>query len=161
MTVQHMRLLSRTDYALLKGATRELVDSLGGLAAAAGRTRVGKSQLSAYGALQEADFMPVDVAADLESALGQPVVSAALASLRGCDLVLRAGKAADRADPLALVSALSLEVAHVFDTLSSALSDNVIGAADARDIETQAFDVLHVVFRILDACAAAKSAGYR
>lgn len=81
------RIRTQTDYAVIKQATRRLVKACGGLESAATITRVGHSELARYYDPAEKLFMPIDIAADLETDCGKPMLTRALASLAGCELV--------------------------------------------------------------------------
>lgn len=85
------RTLSNDVYLGIKAAFRQLTKLCGGLEAAALDTRVGKSSLGNYGNVNMPDeFAPADVIADLEAAVGEPVVTRALAKAAGYQLVLAA-----------------------------------------------------------------------
>lgn len=74
------RQLPKDDYLVLKTHTRRLIKRAGGLDLAAELTRVCKSVLSDYQNPAKLDcFMPADVIADLESFIGQSLVSQTLA----------------------------------------------------------------------------------
>lgn len=105
-------------YLALKAFTRALIEKAGGLEAAATRTRVGKSQLHEYGNPDKRDFIPIDVVADLEADVGEPIVSRALAHTAGFALVREAHHdsiAADPARELRLTTARLGNLADDFD----------------------------------------------
>ena len=68
-------------YEKLKALTRRLVKIAGGVEHAAKLTRVGKSELSDYGNPNSPKFMPADIIADLESEVGEGILTAGLARL--------------------------------------------------------------------------------
>lgn len=79
-----MRQLREQDYTYLKAASRKMIKQAGGVEGAAVVTRVGRSQLSNYQSINHlAEFMPLDVIADLESDCGVPYVTQALSRLAG------------------------------------------------------------------------------
>lgn len=84
------RQLPKTDYLRLKAATRELVSQAGGQEAAARVSRL-KSHVTVgrYGRPQDGEFMPIDVAADLEAEIGAAPVTRALAALAGLIVIPR------------------------------------------------------------------------
>lgn len=96
----------------IKAATRKLVKLAGGLDAAADQCRVKKSQLDRYGSPHEPEhFIAADVIADLESDVGQPIVTTALAEAQGYTLRATDGLAAGGAvDPLRMGAELTREL---------------------------------------------------
>jgi hypothetical protein len=79
---------TEADRNALKTAFKREISILGGLEAAASCTRVGKSVLSEYGAIQApASFPPVDVVLDLERIAGLPLVTECLARSQGFRLL--------------------------------------------------------------------------
>lgn len=130
-----MRELPRTDYLRLKAATRELVKQAGGVDAAAGITRPGRSTLSDYGNPGHEDvFMPADVIADLEAATGLPAVTGILARLQGYEL-MRVEFGGD-VDPkwAERLASVGKEIAEVFAKSGQALANG--GDIDAGEIRT-------------------------
>lgn len=121
------RYLAKHDYDGLRTATRRLVRAVGKLGAGAEITRVGPSTLAAYyepapTKTHELTWMPVDVAADLEEACGQPHVTRALAAVSG-HLLLRVR--GDRSSPLARDFArIAREAAELFARYEQALADD-------------------------------------
>jgi hypothetical protein len=74
------RILPQSTYLSLKAATRRLIGMAGGVEHA--ETRVGKSNLSDYGNPFKLEFFaPLDVIADLEASVGEPIVSSVLAQI--------------------------------------------------------------------------------
>lgn len=76
----------RPDRAL-KTLTHALIRQAGGIEAAAAGSRVGKSVLAGYYAPHDASHIPVDVAAELETLVGEPLVTAEMARRQGYALV--------------------------------------------------------------------------
>lgn len=75
-------------YNAIKAAVRRLVGRAGGLESAASITRVSHASLGYYGDVNKpGQNMPVDIVADLEKDVGEPVVTRELARLGGYDLV--------------------------------------------------------------------------
>lgn len=132
------RRLSARDYLRLKGATADLLDANGGETDAAGRTRVGQTDLSRYQSRNPDHalrFMPIDVVADLEQAAGAPLVTRILAEMADCLLVplprggtgevaMRTGRSAK-------------EFGDVMTRIGLALADGTISEAEASDILTE------------------------
>ena len=142
------RQLPERDYLALKAATRAIVKRCGGQEAAAEVTRVGHQALSRYGALEEApNFAPIDVIADLEAEIGEPIVTRELASLLGLKLTrVDAGEAMSPAQRLARVMKETHEVNAAF---ADALSDGKIDGADAENIVREARDAIAELERLI------------
>jgi hypothetical protein len=97
-----MRQLPAQDYARLKHATRKLIRACGGLVAAGEIVGYSKTQLHRWGDINHAAFMPIDVAADLETECGKAYVTQVLSGMasdgiephRPCDPLDRMGELA-------------------------------------------------------------------
>ncbi|MFC3693388.1 phage regulatory CII family protein [Chenggangzhangella methanolivorans] len=142
------RQLPERDYLALKAETRALVKRCGGQEAAAASTRVSHQALSRYGALEDApNFAPIDVVADLEAEIGEPVVSRALAGLLGFTLVkVEAGAQLTPAQRFARVMKETHEVNAAF---ADALSDGAIDEAERRAITREARDAIGELERLI------------
>ena len=137
----------------LKTAVRLIIQRLGGLEAAATCTRVGKSNLSEYGAPTHPDrHMPADVILDLETIAGEPIITAALARMQGYRLEPVTQR--ETGDLVTPVQRLMRGAADLSGQLLDALADNVI-TADERDamlaIATQARQAADAVMAALNA----------
>lgn len=77
-------------YAALKGSFRDLVETAGGNVRAAKVSRADGARISRYGSVQEAMHAPIDVVADLEMDVGDPIVTRQLAEIAGYVLVPKA-----------------------------------------------------------------------
>ncbi|RXF72093.1 phage regulatory CII family protein [Hansschlegelia zhihuaiae] len=147
------RQLPERDYLALKAATRELVKRCGGQEAAARATRVNHQSLSRYGSLEDAqNFSPVDVIADLEAEIGEPIVTRELASLAGRTL-------ADVASGDAMAPALRLvrlikETGEVKSALAEALADGRIDEAERLTIRREAREAIAELERLIHALGA-------
>jgi len=130
-------------YKSLKAATRRLVKEAGGVESAASVTRVGKSNLSDYGASQNPiTFGPIDVIADLESDTGAAYVTRALAQLAGCVLLPVEVRAGDL-DWARRLAAIGKEASDVFARVQEAIATNGdIDAVEAVDIITEVDEAL-------------------
>lgn len=94
-------------------------------------TRVREAQLSKYGNVQDDEnFMPVDVVADLERALGTPVITEQLARLSGFRLVADTGEGA--APSLADVGAVVDSKGKLVAALITALLDGQVDPQETR-----------------------------
>jgi hypothetical protein len=127
----------------LKRAAAQLVSAAGGCDAAASLCRVGKSQLAAFGSINEPDrFMPVDVLRDLAAVThghaGQLALLGLLAADAGCVLVPVAAAAPRGLDALAAIACFSKEAAE----LVAALASHAAGGASPGLIVAEADDVM-------------------
>lgn len=96
-------------------------------------TRVREAQLSKYGNVHDDEnFMPLDVVADLERALGTPVITEQLARLSGFRLV--ADEAAGAAPSLSDVSAVADSKGRLLAALITALVDGHVDQHETREL---------------------------
>lgn len=132
----------------LKEATRELIGEGRKLKGSAFRTRVGKSSLSRYQALSDANiFMPVDIVADLENAAQKPVVTHILAKLSGWEIF--------PLPPVDATGKVSMQLKQVFKesgellvTGAAALEDNRVDASEAREVLKEADDAIAALVKL-------------
>jgi hypothetical protein len=129
----------------LKGATRQLIERLGGLEATVavlrtdGGRRVRRSQLSNYQNPNCQQFLPPDLIVRLERVAGAQLVTAELARLHGLALVqpdLGAGQCVVR--ELAELAAESADVARVF---ADGLADGRLCAEDLVQIQRETLEL--------------------
>lgn len=123
--------LPRRDYLALKAATRELVEMAGGVTRAATIARTDAPRLCRYGSPNEVIAAPVDVIADLEAHVGDPVVTRCLADLSG--FILQPKDAAeDRPNLLQAAAVITRSSAEVVAGLAVALADSHVSPAEAK-----------------------------
>jgi hypothetical protein len=148
------RTFGKDTYKRLKRRTDQLIDSCGGLVAAAEETRAGKSSLANYadsreGVVGSALWAPIDIIADLEKAAGEPLVTKELARLAGYELLPMA-TSDGKLDPLsdhchhAILMGRATEVAISMDVDDVRTADELTAYVDAL---TEARDFLQ---RMLD-----------
>lgn len=135
------------DTLALKAATAEMIKGVGGLEAAAGFCRVGKSVLGDNQSINRADsFVALDVVAALEPLArersGWPHVTRALCQRMGGVFV-----AVPEAMPaggvlLELLGQQAKENADVSQSVCAALSDGVVDAKDATAIRTEIWQAI-------------------
>lgn len=130
------RQLPARDYLALKAATRDLTDTAGGVTRAGNISRVGAPLLSRYGSPQESTFAPIDVIADLEAEVGDPVVTRELASLSGFDLVARPAPGASLPLTERFVKMLK-ENGDVEQAISRAIAAGEITAAEKNRLRVE------------------------
>ncbi|NFV80021.1 phage regulatory CII family protein [Magnetospirillum aberrantis] len=113
-------------YLSLKALTRRLVGQCGGAEKAALDTRAAESTINGFGNVFHAQFVPVDVLADLECSAGQPTVTRELARLMGYDLVPMDGGAAPApSDPAQMVVRASRDVGTFADAVERMDADGI------------------------------------
>jgi hypothetical protein len=136
------RQLSQTEYLRLKARTRELIAQAGGQNICADRTRVSHTSLSRYGLPQHpADFMPLDIIADLEAECGEPIIARELAALTGHVLVLPQDGSTEYGDWSTHLSSLSRQSGELFAELVNALADGRIDAREAATLRGAAVEL--------------------
>lgn len=126
----------------LKRATGEMIKGVGGLEAAAGFCRVGKSALGDNQSLNKHEsFVALDVIADLEPLArgrhGWPHVTRALAATMGFVLVKVPDAPATCADLLELIGRHAKEGGDVSQSVCKALSDGVVRRNEATEIRSE------------------------
>ncbi|WP_057466085.1 hypothetical protein [Pseudovibrio sp. POLY-S9] len=130
---RNVRTLSSAAYSRLTSYAKQLVKLNGGVDASAMVTRVSASQLSRYGKLDADDSMPVDVIADLEHELCDPLLTRVLASLSGYALVKLPREAAEP-DWVGNMGQLSKEFSDVVSRVGECLKDD--GKVSASEIKS-------------------------
>ena len=78
---------TRADYLAIKSATRRACEDAGPLHDIAANTRCDPAQLSRYGNPERPEFIPLDIAMDLDALSGGDRILRAWAELRGYGLV--------------------------------------------------------------------------
>lgn len=134
----------------LKLATGEMIKGVGGLEAAAGFCRVGKSVLHEAQSLNCPDrFVPVDVLADLEPLArdreGWPHVTRALCHQMGGVFVPVPQAMPSREDLLGSVGRLAKEAAEVTQTICSAVADGTVDAGEIAAARVQIEEAMAVL----------------
>jgi LmbE family N-acetylglucosaminyl deacetylase len=141
--------MNATGREQLKQATRLLVVQLGGLEAAASLTSVGKSQLSQYQLSHAEMTAPIGVVADLEAALGEPVVTRTLARLAGCDLV-PSGAAPAPVQPLEIVADLQAGLGRLAESVLAMERDGVRSHAEIEECRRVTQAIVEAAGRALE-----------
>lgn len=78
---------TRADYLAIKSATRRACEDAGPLHEIAANTRCDPAQLSRYGNPERSEFIPLDIAMDLDALSGGDRILRIWAELRGYELV--------------------------------------------------------------------------
>ncbi|MGX9966086.1 phage regulatory CII family protein [Roseomonas sp. F4] len=118
-----------------KSLARALIETVGGLDAAASASRVGRSQLAAYQSPHQPLFAPVDVVARLELLAGAPTMTAELARRAGYRLVLVEQMTGGQLG--ALLAKLGQEVGQVFAAYAAAWQDGQVTMAEKAAIQRE------------------------
>jgi hypothetical protein len=132
---------SRADYLAIKSATRRACEDAGPLHEIAANTRSDPSQLSRYGNPEKSEFIPLDVALDLDALSGGDRLLRAWAELRGYGLV-RDEKGVAVEDMNRHIGAVGVETGELISEMCNSIADNVITPREAEAIERRAEDVL-------------------
>ncbi|MGM4891235.1 phage regulatory CII family protein [Tardiphaga sp. 839_C3_N1_4] len=132
---------TRADYLAIKSATRRACEDAGPLHEIATNTRSDPAQLSRYGNPERNEFIPLDVAMDLDALSGGDRILRAWAELRGYDLV-RDEKGVAVEDMTRHIGAVGVESGELISEMCNAIADAKITPREAEAIERRAEDVL-------------------
>nr|WP_299805879.1 phage regulatory CII family protein [Tardiphaga sp.] len=128
----------------------------GTLADLARRTRIDASRISKAGNPNESEFLPIDVAMDLDALAGDDRILRAWAELRGFDLVKdERGVAVE--SMARHVGSVGKESGELISEMCSAIADCKVTPAEATRIEAAAEDVKDNVLRLQDDCRRIRS----
>ena len=142
--VKPARPFSAADYSQLKSATKRATEAAGPLVEIARRTRIDAATISRAGNHNESNYIPIDVAIDMDRMSGDAVILRTMARALGyrlvpvdapefsADLRLKAGHVARESGEL------------IAKTLE-ALSDGELSPREAMEIDHEAADVEHLV----------------
>ena len=120
----------------LKAAVRRALTAAGGGASFQHATRVREAALSKAASPHEDAFLALDVVADLDLDVGDPIVTAELAALQGFRLVpVEAEPAAPDVRDLATIAT---RAAAVQSTLAEGIAAGALDASELRAIEAEA-----------------------
>jgi hypothetical protein len=132
---------TRADYLAIKSATRRACEDAGPLHEIAANTRADKSQLSRYGNPDQAEFIPLDIAMDLDALSGGDRILRAWAELRGYDLV-RDERGVRVEDMTRHIGAVGVEAGELISEMCNAAADGKITPREAEAVERRADDVI-------------------
>ena len=129
------RVFSESEYMALKTAFRRLTKAVGGQESAASVTRVDFQRIGRYARPNEPSFAPIDVVADLEADLGNPMITRVLADMQGYILIAKPPVEGERRW-IEHLGALGKEAGEAIARLSEAFADGgTITAEDVRKLE--------------------------
>lgn len=136
----------------LKLATQRLIERVGGLAEADKNSRPDFRRFSDYQSFSKPDrFIPADAIADLERAVGDPVVTRELAELAGFDLVRRGAMQRGVIDPAQCLRRLTAELGDVARCEDNALAHVRASANDAREEVAELLNLIDTARSMIDA----------
>lgn len=147
-----------SDYLALKAATRRATLEAGTLADIAKNTRLDAARLSRCGNPSESEFLPIDVAMDLDALAGDDRILRAWAELRGYDLVK--DERGVRVESMARrVGAVGKESGELLSEMCGAIADGKVTPLEAERIESAAEDVKDNVVRLQEDCRRIRAGG--
>lgn len=120
--------------------TRRACEDAGPLHGIATNTRADKSQLSRYGNPDQPEFIPLDVAMDLDALSGGDRILRAWADLRGFALV-REERGTQTEDITRHIGAVGIESGELISEMCNAAADGKVTPREAEAIERRAEDV--------------------
>lgn len=135
------------DYALLKSATHKAVKLAGPLAEVCRHTRLDAGTISRAGNMAESNFLPLDVAVDLDKLAGDDVILRAMARLRGYELV-PIKKAHCAIDLVRDAGDAAKETGELVKAIADAARDGRYSPREAREIDGEAAEAEGVIASI-------------
>ena len=141
----------KEDYLSLKAATRRATMEAGTLADIAERTRIDASRISKAGNPNEAEFLPIDVAMDLDALAGDDRILRAWADMCGYSLhKIECNVAVENMSRH--IGAVGKESGELISEMCEAVADGKVTPAEALRIEQAAEDVRDNVLRLQADC---------
>lgn len=140
---------TRADYLAIKSATRRACEDAGPLHEIAANTRADTAALSRYGNPERGEFIPLDIAMDLDALSGGDRMLRAWAELRGYELV-RDEKGIATEDMTRHIGSVGMEAGELISEMCQAAADGKITPREAEAVERRAEDVIDNV-RLLQA----------
>jgi hypothetical protein len=132
---------TRADYLAIKSATRRACEDAGPLHEIAANTRADTAQLSRYGNAERSEFIPLDIAMDLDALSGGDRILRAWAELRGYEL-MRDEKGVAIEDMTRHIGAVGVEAGELISEMCNAIADSRVTPREAEAIERRADDVI-------------------
>lgn len=131
----------REDYLAIKSAVRRACEDAGPLHSIAVHTRVDPARLSMYGNPERQEFIPLDVAMDLDALSGGDRILRAWAEARGFDL-MRDERGVAVEDMHRHVGAVGKETGELISEMCTAVADGKVSPVEASRIEAEAEQVI-------------------
>lgn len=135
------RIYSRADYLALKTATKEAVEACGPITETAKRTRLDAGTISRAGNPNESNFIPLDVALDLDSLSGDAKILRAYAALLGFELVRRKSEQAITKEIISQAGDVAEQSGDLVSETIKAAADGSLTPAEAKRIDGEAADL--------------------
>lgn len=129
------------DYLAIKSATKRACEDAGSLQSIAAQTRIDPALLSRYGNPDRPEFIPIDVAMDVDAISGGDRILRAWAKLRGFDLV-RDERGVAVESMHRHIGAVGQESGELISEMCSAVSDGEVTPCEAARIEREAESVI-------------------
>ncbi|KAA8387061.1 hypothetical protein FOH24_07135 [Acetobacter tropicalis] len=126
----------------LKTATKQAVEHVGGIDAAATISRVGRTQFSDYSNRQRDGMVPVDVAIDLDHCAEKPLILAAMAHALGYMLIPHHIGPGDFGENM---SEFAMSSGDILSTAMRILEDHQIDLPEANEIAPKFSRAIHVL----------------
>lgn len=148
-----MRQLPGGSYRHLKASTHALFDQFGGQDSASLFTRVSQQTLSKYACFGDDNsdrFAPIDIVADIELKLGNPIVTRALAGLSHHLLIKRPIALAGTGDNTRDLARLVKESGDTVSAYANAIANKVIDKKEAAEIKKEALENMAVVAAVVE-----------
>lgn len=142
------RQITDSERIALKAATRRVVELAGGPNLASSSTRVAASQLSLYGNVNDAQFVPLDVVVDLDRLAGDNVLLRTLAAMAGFELIARASSQDDSSCITSSAGDLAQEAGQLVSDVITAARDKTITPAEATAISGKALQIEETINEI-------------
>lgn len=149
---------TRADYLAIKSATRRACEDAGPLHEIAACTRADKSQLSRYGNPDQPEFIPLDIAMDLDALSGGDRILRAWAELRGYELI-REERGVKIEDMNRHIGAVGVETGELISEMCNAVADNKVTPREAEAIERRAEDVKDNITLLQSDCRRIRAGG--
>lgn len=141
------RLTTIAERLELKASTERALIRAGGGVNFHFYTRVATTQLHRYGAADEKDFIPLDVAVELDRKAGVPIAIGTAARLLGYRLEPLTGEAGTQCLAEAISGAIR-ECSDVYTKAIDATADDRITPVERRDINTEIDEAVESLQRL-------------
>lgn len=125
---------TRADYLAIKSATRRGCEDAGPLHSIAENTRCDAARLSRYGNAESPEFIPLDVAMDLDALSGGDRILRAWAELRGYELV-REEKGVAVENMFRHIGDVGKVSGELHSEMCSAIADGTVTPLEAARVE--------------------------
>lgn len=148
-----MRPMARSSYRHLKAATHALYAQFGGQDSASLFTRVSQQTLSRYSCFGDDNaerFAPIDVVADIETELGNPIVTRALAGLSDHLLIKRPVAVSTKSDNARELGVVAKECGEVVSAFAESVADDQITHEEAKRVRKEAMETMAVMAALVE-----------